>query len=192
MAVHREDAVGRDHPGVGALRLHEPRFELAEVAVRVPESRGLAESDPIDDRRVIERVGDDRVFGAEQRFEKAAVRVETGAEQDRVVRAEELRQALLELLVQRLGAADEAHRRHPEAPSLERVARGLDHRRVIGEPEVVVRTEVEELAHALDLDVRRLRRLEHELTLVEASLPQSVEFLYKLLLERSVHECLRP
>ena len=58
-------------------------------------------------------------------------------------------QTLLELLVQRLRPADEAHRRHPEAPALERVTRRLDHGRMIGEPEVVVRAEVEEPAQRL-------------------------------------------
>ena len=42
-------------------------------------------------------VGDDRVVVAEQRLEEAAVRVEAGAEEDRVLGAEERRQALLEL-----------------------------------------------------------------------------------------------
>ena len=97
------------------------------------------------------------------------------------------REPLLELLVQRLGAADEAHRRHPEAAALERVARRLDHGRMVGESQVVVGTQVEQRPHALDLDVRRLRRGEHELALVEARLPEPVELIHELLLERSVH-----
>ena len=91
--------------------------------------------------------------------------------------------ALLELLVQRLRAADEAHRRHPEAPPLERVTGRLDHGRVVGEPEVVVGAEVEQRAHPLDLDVGRLRRLEHELALVEPRLSEPVELADELLLQ---------
>ena len=187
VAVHREDAVGRDHPRVGAGRLLEARLELVEVAVRVAQPRRLAEPDPVDDRGVVERVGDDGVVGPEQRLEEAAVRVEARAEEDRVLGAEEGRQPLLELLVQRLRAADEPHRGHPEAPALERVTGGLDHGRVVGEAEVVVGAEVEQAAHPLHLDVRRLGRLEDELALVEPCLPQLVELLDELLLQRSVH-----
>ena len=165
----------------------EARVELVEVAVRVAQPRRLAEPDPVDDRGVVERVGDDGVVGPEQRLEEAAVRVEARAEEDRVLGAEEGREPLLELLVQRLRAADEPHRRHPEAPALERVAGGLDHGRVVGEAEVVVGAEVEQPAHPLHLDVRRLGRLEDELALVEPCLPQLVELLDELLLQRSVH-----
>ena len=180
-------------PSVAIIRVWAPAassrraLELVQVAVRVAQPLRLAEPDPVDDRRVVERVGDDRVVGAEQRLEQPAVRVEAGAEEDRVLGAEELRQALLELLVQRLRPADEPHRGHPEPPPLERVARRLDHRRMVGEPEVVVGAEVEKAAHPLHLDVRRLRRFEHELALVEARLPQPVELPDELLLQRSVH-----
>ena len=156
VAVHREHAVGCDHPGMRAGRLDEPRLELAEVAVRVPESRGLAEPDPVDDRRVVEGVRDDGIIWSEQRLEEPAVRVEARAEQDRVVGAEKRRQPFLELLVQRLCPADEPHRRHSESPALERVAGRLDDRRVVGEPEIVVGAKVQEPSHAFDLDVCRL------------------------------------
>ena len=185
--VHREDAVGRDHPRVGAGRLAEARVELVEIAVRVAQPCCLAEPDPVDDRGMVERVRDDGVVGPEQRLEQAPVGVEAGAEEDRVLGAEERRQPLLELLVQRLCAADEPHRGHPEAPALERVARSLDHGRMVGETEVVVGAEVEQAPHPLHLDVRRLRRLEDELALVEPCLPQLVELLDELLLQRSVH-----
>ena len=106
VAVHREDAVGRDHPGVRAGRLLEARLELVEVAVRVAQPLRLAEPDPVDDRGVVERVGDDRVVGAEQRLEETAVGVEARAEEDRVLGAEERREPLLELA----GAASASRR----------------------------------------------------------------------------------
>ena len=67
--------------------------------------------------RLSEMIG---VLFVEQRLEHAAVGVETGGEQDRVVLAEVLRDRLLELAVQRLRAADEAHRGHAEAEVVER------------------------------------------------------------------------
>ena len=44
-----------------------------------------------------------------------------------------------------LGAADEAHRRHAVAPAVERLMGGLDHRRVIGQAQVVVGAHVDHL-----------------------------------------------
>ena len=69
---------------------------------------------------MVEAVGDDRVRFLEQRLEHAAVGVETGGEDDRVVLAEVLRDGLLELAMQRLRAADEAHRGHAEAEFVHR------------------------------------------------------------------------
>ena len=51
----------------------------------------------------------------EQRLEHAAIGVETGGEHDRVVLAQVLGDRLFELAMQRLRAADEAHRGHAEA-----------------------------------------------------------------------------
>ena len=54
-------------------------------------------------------------------------------------------------------AADEAHRGGPGAVARQRRGAGADDRRVVGEPEVVVRAQAEDLAAALDLDHRPLR-----------------------------------
>ncbi|KAG1589101.1 hypothetical protein G6F46_014651 [Rhizopus delemar] len=64
---------------------------------------------------MVQRVGDDRVVLAQQRFEQATVGVEAGGIEDRVLLAEEVGALLLQLLVQILGATDEAHRGHAEA-----------------------------------------------------------------------------
>src|SRR6185369_11094538 len=100
----------------------------------------------VDDRRVVERVGDDGVLLAEERLEEAAVRVEARRVEDRVLHAEELRDRVLELLVDVLRAADEADAREAEAALVDLALRGGDHLGVRGEAEVVVRAEVEHLA----------------------------------------------
>ena len=188
VAVHREDAVRRDQavPSVGGLL--EPRLELVHVAVRVAQPARLAEPDPVDDRGVVELIRDDRVLLAEQRLEQAAVRVEAGAEEDRVVGTEELGQTLLELAVQRLGAADEADRGHAVAPAVERLVGRLDDRRMVGEPEVVVRAEVEQLAAPGHVDMRALGRRDLELGLVEPGLAYLGERPGEILPQRSVHQ----
>jgi len=95
---------------------------------------------------VVEGVGDDGVLGAEEGFEEAAVGVEAGGEEDRVVMAEELREAGFELPVQVLCAADEADRGHAEAVVVHRGFGGGDQAGVVGEAEVVVGAEVQHLA----------------------------------------------
>ena len=73
-------------------------------------------------------------------------------------------QAPLQLPVQVLGAADEAHRGEAVAALVERRARRGEQPRVAGEPEVVVGAEVEDPA-AAHLDLRALRRLDDPLLL---------------------------
>jgi hypothetical protein len=46
---------------------------------------------------MVERVGDDRVLGPEERFEEAAIGVEAGGEEDGVVLAEEAGEAGLQV-----------------------------------------------------------------------------------------------
>jgi hypothetical protein len=57
--------------------------------------------------------------------------------------AEEVGDLRLELLVQVLRAADEAHRGHAEAVAVERVLGRCDHLGVVGQAEVVVGAEVQ-------------------------------------------------
>jgi hypothetical protein len=57
-----------------------------------------------------------------------------GGVEDRVLGAEEVRDGLLELLVQVLRAADEAHAGHAEAVGVQRVLRGRDDVRMVGKP----------------------------------------------------------
>ena len=100
------------------------------------------------------------VLLAEHRLEDAGVGVHARREEQRVLGAEELGQPLLELAVDVLGAADEAHRGHAVAAGLEPRVGGLDDLRVAGQPEVVVGAEVDDLlwpsapGRELHLDVR--------------------------------------
>src|SRR5690606_1310384 len=68
--VHREHAVGGDQLGAGARRVGglQLHFEVGHVAVGVAEALGLAQPYPVDDRGVVERVGDDRVLRSQQRL----------------------------------------------------------------------------------------------------------------------------
>ena len=57
--------------------------------------------------------------------------------------AEEVAQGTFQVLVDLLRAADEADRRHPEAPPVQGVPGGRDHLGVVGQAEVVVGAEVQ-------------------------------------------------
>ena len=54
------------------------------------------------------------------------------------------------LLVQRLRAADEAHAGQAVAPVVERLPRGLDHRGMVGQAQVIVRAQVQNRRAARD------------------------------------------
>ena len=188
-AVHREDAVGDDEleARTGLCRRLQLLFEVGHVAVRVAEALRLAETDAVDDRRVVEGVGDYRVIGPEKRLEDAAVRVEARAEEDAVVGLGEVRDDALELLVERVRSADEADGAHAVAVLRGRLARRLDYLGVVREPEIVVRAHVEKLRAVLEDDVGALGDRDDLLVLVEAL---RLEVSYRLLemrLELSVH-----
>jgi hypothetical protein len=137
---------------------------------------------------VVQLVGDDRVLGAEQRLEQAAVRVEARAVEDRVLRAEELAELAFEFLVRLLGAADEPHGGHAEAPLVEGALGGLDQARMISEPEVVVGAEVEHLVAITDPHGGVLRGADHALGLVEPGGPDLVDALAEIVLQLAVHQ----
>jgi hypothetical protein len=98
----------------------QPLLQFPHVVIGVAVAASLGQPDAVDDRGVVERVGDNRVLLAEQRLEQAAIRVETGGVEDRVLHAEEARQPRLQLFVLLLCAADEAHRGHAVAIAVER------------------------------------------------------------------------
>ena len=173
VSVHREHAVGRDElePRAGGIGLLEPILELVHVRVGEPIALGLREADAVDDRSVVEAVGDDRVGFVEQRLEHAAIGVETGGEDDRVVLAQVAGDRLFELAVERLGAADEPHRGHAEAEFVHRALRRGDDVGMVGEAEVVVGAEIDRFARAFrpaDADPPALRPGQQALALEEA------------------------
>ena len=142
VSVHAEDAVGCDEPDSPVARFLQPGLQVVHVSVGVAEPRRLAEPDAVDDGSVVQGVADDGVLRPENRLEEARVGVEAGGVEDGVVGLEEIRNRFLEILVQVLRPADEPHRGHAEAVVLERPRGGLDDRRVVGEPEIVVGAEV--------------------------------------------------
>src|SRR5439155_18390106 len=93
---------------------------------------------------------------------------------DGVALAEEASQGGFELLVQVLGAADEAYRGQAVAVAAQSLVGRLDQGGVVGQPEVVVGAEVDDLA-AADGDAGALGPLQLALALVQPLGAQVVE-----------------
>ena len=173
IAVHREHAVAGDELELRAccVGLLQAVLELVHVRIGEAVPLRLAEPHAVDDRGVVEAVGNDRIFVSKQRLEHAAIGVETGGEHNRVRLAQVLGNRLLEFTMQRLRSADEAHGGHAEAECVHGAARRRDHVRVVGEAQVIVGAEIDRIARALrrrDMDAPALRSGQQALALREA------------------------
>src|SRR5690606_17811731 len=168
-------------------RLLEPRFELIEIVVCVAQAFRLGQTYAVDDAGVIEGVADDRVLLVEQGLKQSAVGVEARRVQDGVLGAQKTAQPLLELLVNALCAADETHGRHAVAVTVERQSRRFAHGRMIGESEIVVRAEIDDLLSAGHPNDGLLRRGEHPLRLVEPLGAQFFGLLAQSFQKRLLH-----
>jgi hypothetical protein len=142
-------------PAVAGLL--QPAFQLVHVRVGEAIAFGLAQPHPVDDRGVVQAVGDDGVVLAQQGFEQAAVGVEGGGEQDGVLETQIAGDGRFQLLVDLQRAADEADRGRAGAPLLLSGDPGLDDPLVARQAQIVVGAEVQHVA-AGDLDHRPLAR----------------------------------
>ena len=187
IAVHREHAVGAYDAEPLRLRLLEAALEFRHVGIGIAIAHGLAKAYAVDNRRVIERVGDDCIIRRQERLEYAAVGVEAGRIQDRIFRVEEIRNGLFEALVDVLRAANEAHRAHAIASSLHRFLRRLDEPRVVCQPKIVVGAEIKRLRPVFEGNLRALGRCYIPFVFVEPGLFDRGQLIRKMLLEISVH-----
>ena len=163
IAIHREDPIGGDddppHPGTTCGS--ELGFEIAHVAIAVAIAPGLRQPDAVDDRSMVEAVGDNGIVLSEQRFEQTAIGVETGGVEDRILLAEIVGDLVLERTVEIACAADEPHGCHAEAVTIHRLLGGSDQRGMIGETKIVVGAEIEDFERpsiARHPDMALLRR----------------------------------
>jgi len=135
VTVHREDRVGDDHraPGVG-----QQSAEVVEVPVAVDRHPGPAESAAVDDRGVVELVGEHGDARAAHHRQDAEVGGEPRREEDRPVLGLPGGQLDLQVAVDGATTDDQAGRAAPRPAAVEGLVGGGDHRRVLGQTEVVV------------------------------------------------------
>ena len=186
VAVHREYAVGDDDAEPLGLRLLQALLQFAHVGIGVAVTHGLAQTHAVDDRSMVQRIGDDGVLLRKERFEHAAVGVEAGGVENRVLRTEIVGDNLLQLLVDVLAAADEAHRRHAVAAGIHCFLRRLDQPRIVRQSEVIVGTEVEHLP-TCNLDLGPLGRSDDPFPFVKPCGLDFGEFMLQVLLDFPVH-----
>ncbi len=185
VAVHREDAVGDDQRAAAVGVAQSPR-EVLGVVVAVDERLRAREPAAVDDRRVVELVGEDDLAAPGERRDHPEVGQVARAEQQRALHPLERGDPLLEPAVQRHVPRHEPRRARADAPAHRRVGRRLAHPRVVGEAEVVVRAQQEDRL-AVEDDARSLRTTHHAHAAIEAELLELVQSVLQIQHEAPVY-----
>ena len=189
ITVHREDAIGSDDTEALSLRFLELLLEIRHVAVGITVTHCLAKTHTIDDRRMVERIGDDRILFRQQRFKKSSVRIKTSGIKNRVFRSEEIGDDAFEFLVGVLRTADETHRSHTVTARIHTGFCCLDKLFVISESEVVVRAEVDHFLSAFYGYAGRLRSNDHALVLIKSCILDLLKSGLQMFLKILIHGC---
>ena len=112
IAVHGEYAIGSDDAEALCLRFLELLLEVGHVGILIAITDSLAEANAVDDRCVIEGIGDNSILVRQERFKKATISIEASGVEDSIFGAEEVRDSALELLMGILRATNETHGSH--------------------------------------------------------------------------------
>ena len=142
VAVHGEDALGHDEPAARTAGLAQARLDLGEVEVAVDEGPRATAPDAVDQGRVQQGVGDDRVAPTGEGAEQTEVGLIAAREEERGLSPQPVGDALLRPCVQRGAPSQEPRRPRADAVLLQAAAHRLEDERMAREAEVVVRDEV--------------------------------------------------
>ena len=161
VAVHGEDAVGDDEL-VARLVLDLLQQFLAVGDVLVAEDLDLGAREPraVDDAGVVQLVGEDEVVFAEDGADGAGVGREAALKDDAGLDIFEARDLFFELHVDAHGAGDGAHGARAHAEGARGGQRGFNELGVVGQAEIVVAGEVDDLFAVVVAD-RGLLVVEH-------------------------------
>ena len=187
ITVHREDTIGSDDTEALCLRFLELLLEIRHVTVGITVTHRLAKTHTVDDRRMVERIRDNRILFRQQWFKKSSVRIKTSGIKDRVFRSEEIGDDAFKFLVGVLRAADKTHRSHTITARIHTGFRRLDKLFVISESKVVVRTEVDDFLSAFYGYAGRLRSNDHALVLIKSCFANLIQRFLQVLLKILIH-----
>ncbi len=176
VAIHREHPIRDNHPETLLLGLFQFLFKVVHIRVGIPVTFRLTEAHPINDRSMIERVGDNRVVTREKRIEESPVRVKARSIQDGIVGVEKFADRPFQLLMIILRTADKADRRHTVSPLVECPFRRVNQFRVIRQPQVVIRAKVKHFLSRLHLNLSPLRAYDYTLFFVKSRFLDGVQF----------------
>ena len=111
IAVHRKDPIRyNDFEAVlGLNSLLQLHLQIFHIIVGIPITRCFAEAHAIDDGGMIQCVGNDRIFGAQQRLKNTPVGVKCCRIKDGVFGLVKFSDALFQPLVNVLCSADESN-----------------------------------------------------------------------------------
>ena len=135
---------------------------------------------------MVEGIADDGIVLRQQGFEHTAVGIEASGIEDGVFRVEIFADGSLQLLVEVLASADEAHARHAVATAIHGILGSLYEARIVRKAQIVVGAEVQHCLSA-HLNGSLLRAFNQTLVLVKASFADSSQLVLKMLLKFSVH-----
>ncbi len=177
------------HDGVLALLVLQDALEGARAVVVEEANLGLAggrargEERTVEDAGVAEVVEDERRVLVGQAHDGADHRLVAGGEEEALLEAEPVGEALLELHVGG-GRRLDARGAEPDREAVDGFLRRLLHLRVVGEAEVVVRAEVDDrLAVDRGVQPARLEGAEVRVDLLVAGLADSGELFVRLFFE---------
>ena len=158
--IHREHAISGDQDMTSArfTRFFQASFQFHHIVVGVTETFCFTQTHAINDRSVVQGIGNNCVFCAQQRFKQAAVGVEARRVKDGIFHTEECRQFLLQLFMAVLGTANKANRSHTKSVRIHTRFCRCNQFRMVSQSQIVVRTKVNNVASIRHGDIRLLGR----------------------------------
>ena len=145
VAVHGKDAVGDQQLLAGLVfDAGQLLFRLGDVLVLEDQNLGARQARAVDDRGMVQLVGDDEVFFAQHRRHRAGIGRESGLEDHAGFDILEARDFFFQLHVDLHGAGNGAHRARSDAVLARGFERGLAQLGMRGQAEIIVRGQVDD------------------------------------------------
>ena len=137
---------------------------------------GLAQTNTVDDRSVVQLIGNHSILSIEQSLEETTVGIEAARVQDAVLHSVELGNQSLQLLMNIGGSANETHGSKTKSMAIQSLLRGLNQLLAVSQTKVVVSAEVQHLVvTSSDVDLSGLLAGNHTLLLEGSSLLDVVQ-----------------
>ena len=133
---------------------------------------------------MVQGVADDGVLLVQQGFEQPAIGIEAGGIEDGLLHAEKAGDGLFQLLVKILRAADEPNGGKSESVILQRLVGGGQDLGMVGQAQVVVGAEIQDIAPRRHPNMGALRADDDALFLEQRILPDAIDLRRQALLQR--------